>query len=142
MPNLKTEILGLEVEISYQKDEKNKLLRIINKFNSRIKEFEHASGQVTQSKIIYLAALKAEDYIEEIEQVLQNKSKEEIDYNNYQKIIENLTKEIILLKDSLDKLKEKNSYLEKNNNLNLKKIEKIEKILDRVNNKIINDDEN
>ena len=95
MPTLKTEILGSIIEINYQEAEKEKLERLISKLRERISEFNHNAGQISDSKIIFLAALKAEDQLEEIENLLEKKDKEKKISNDQKNIINNLTKEII-----------------------------------------------
>ena len=54
MPILKTEILGSIIEIDYQEAEKEKLLKIIKRFNSRISEFKEVYNKISDSKIIFL----------------------------------------------------------------------------------------
>ena len=73
MPTLKTEILGSIIEINYQKAEKEKLIRLIDRLSRRISEFNHNIGKISDSRIIFLAALKAEDQLEEIEYLLEKK---------------------------------------------------------------------
>ena len=63
MPILKTEVLGSLIEINYLEGEKDKLQRIILQFNNRISEFNKFKGKISDSKILFLAALKAEDKI-------------------------------------------------------------------------------
>ena len=63
MPTLKTEILGSAVEINYEEAEKDKLIKIIEKFNERLSDLKHLQGKVTDNKILFLAALKAEDQV-------------------------------------------------------------------------------
>ncbi len=63
MPTLKTEILGSFIEINYDNAEKNKLKKIIEKFNNRLLDFKNLEGKVSDNKILFLAALKAEDEI-------------------------------------------------------------------------------
>ena len=57
MPTLKTEILGSIIEINYHEAEKEKLERLISKLRGRISEFNHNIGQISDSKIIFLASL-------------------------------------------------------------------------------------
>ena len=63
MPTLKTEILGSPIEINYEESEKDKLIKIIEKFNDRLLDFENLRGKISDKKILILAALKAEDQI-------------------------------------------------------------------------------
>ena len=54
MPTLKTEILGSFIEINYDNAEKNKLKKIIEKFNNRLLDFKNLEGKVSDNKILFL----------------------------------------------------------------------------------------
>jgi DNA repair exonuclease SbcCD ATPase subunit len=137
MPTLKTEILGSIIEIHYQEAEKEKLERLISKLRGRISEFNHNIGQISDSKIIFLAALKAEDHLEEIENLLEKKDKEKKISNDQKNIINNLTKEIISLKDQISKLESHKSSYEEIDFKTLKNINTIEDHLDKILHKIL-----
>ena len=137
MPTLKTEILGSIIEINYQEAEKEKLERLISKLSRRISEFNHNIGQISDSKIIFLAALKAEDYLEEIENLLEKKDKEKKINDDQKNIINNLTKEIISLKDQISKLESHKSSYEEIDFKTLKNINTIEDHLDKILHKIL-----
>ena len=137
MPTLKTEILGSIIEINYQEAEKEKLERLISKLKGRISEFNHNIGQISDSKIIFLAALKAEDHLEEIENLLEKKDKEKKISNDQKNIINNLTKEIISLKDQISKLESHKSSYEEIDFKTLKNINTIEDHLDKILHKIL-----
>ena len=137
MPTLKTEILGSIIEINYQEAEKEKLERLISKLSRRISEFNHNIGQISDSKIIFLAALKAEDHLEEIEKLLEKKDKEKKISNDQKNIINNLTKEIISLKDQISKLESHKSSYEEIDFKTLKNINTIEDHLDKILHKIL-----
>ena len=136
MPTLKTEILGSIIEINYQEAEKEKLERLISKLSRRISEFNHNIGQISDSKIIFLAALKAEDHLEEIENLLEKKDKEKKINDDQKNIINNLTKEIISLKDQISKLESHKSSYEEIDFKTLKNINTIEDHLDKILHKI------
>jgi len=143
MPILKTDILGSVIEINFQEKEKKKLHRIINKFKARLGEFKDLEGKVTGSKIIFLSALKAEDEIEELQELLKNKEKLELSREDQLYKLNNLNKEIIELKDKIAELNNNNSFLENANSSAIAAIEKIEEKLEEINKKILskNDDE-
>ena len=110
MPTLKTEILGSLIEINYEKSEKDKLIKIIEKFNDRLLDFENLRGKISDKKILILAALKAEDQI--IDKTLTKEKEEEIINNKKKAInINNITQEIIQLKDIKNKLNIENNEL-------------------------------
>ena len=104
MPILKTEILGLKIEINYEKKEYEKLLNLITKFKERLNEFPN-DGKTKNYSIIILAALKVEDKLQEM-QNLFNKTKINNNTIVEQKLNnEKLKKEIIQLKDELNNIK-------------------------------------
>ena len=90
MPILKTEILGIELEISYEKNDYDKLNHLIAKFKKRLSQFPN-DGRASSNQILFLAALKTEDELETM--------KKQIDVE--------ANKEIILLKKELEKITKK-----------------------------------
>tara|TARA_B100000686_G_C16050620_1_gene599755 strand:- start:16 stop:417 length:402 start_codon:yes stop_codon:yes gene_type:complete len=124
MPILKTQILGSIVEINYATNEKERLLYIIEKFNQRLKEFKNLEGQVSDKKIIYLAALKIENELKENQ---GNISKDE--NRSY------LAKENIELKDKINQLE---SEIDEIKNVNLRSANEIDKLETNLNNLIKN----
>tara|TARA_Y100000590_G_C15711503_1_gene1010443 strand:+ start:1919 stop:2320 length:402 start_codon:yes stop_codon:yes gene_type:complete len=124
MPILKTQILGSIVEINYTTNEKERLLYIIEKFNQRLKEFKNLEGQVSDKKIIYLAALKIENELKENQ---GNISKDE--NRSY------LAKENIELKDKINQLE---SEIDEIKNVNLRSVNEIDKLETNLNNLIKN----
>lgn len=109
MPNIKTEILGSLIELEYKEEEKDKLLLVINKFKDRLEELKHLEGKISDKKILFIAALKAEDAA----------------------VSSALVSESIKLKDENDKLKNIQQ-------ISLKEIDKIEKKINQLFKKIIN----
>ena len=75
MPILETNILGSRMEISYQEDEKEKLIHLIEQFKLRLSELENLKVRFADNKIMLLAAIKAEDNIYELKQISQNLKK-------------------------------------------------------------------
>ena len=63
MPILKTEILGTNIEINYEKNEYDKLNNLIEKFKLRLSQFPN-DGRASSNQILFLAALKTEDELE------------------------------------------------------------------------------
>ena len=53
MPILKTNILGSEIEINFQNDEKKRLYKLINVFKERLGEFNNLKGKYTDNKIYH-----------------------------------------------------------------------------------------
>ena len=119
MPILKTEILGIELEISYEKNDYDKLNHLIEKFKKRLSLFPN-DGRASSNQILFLAALKTEDELETM--------KKQIDAE--------ANKEIILLKKELEKIKSSSiSSIQDNTSaiIEIKELEKITKLIqDRI----------
>ena len=136
MPTLKTEILGSPIEINYEESEKDKLLKIIEKFNDRLLDFDNLRGKISDKKILILAALKAEDQI--IEKNLTKEKEEEIINNKKKEInINDITQEIIQLKDIESKLSDENSKLKNLITKAFSELDKMEKNIIDLTDKII-----
>ena len=136
MPTLKTEILGSLIEINYEESEKDKLRKIIEKFNDRLLDFENLRGKISDKKILILAALKAEDQI--IDQTLTKEKEEEI-INKQKKAvnINDITQEIIQLKDIKNKLSIENNDLKNLISKAFDELDKIEKNIINLTDQII-----
>ena len=136
MPTLKTEILGSPIEINYQESEKDKLIKIIEKFNNRLLDFENLRGKISDKKILILAALKAEDQI--IDKSLTKEKETEIINNKKKEInINDITQEIIQLKDTESKLNIENSKLKNLISKAFSELDKMEKNIIDLTDKII-----
>ena len=134
MPVLKTEILGTDIEINYEKNEYDKLNNLIEKFKIRLSQFPN-DGRASSNQILFLAALKTEDELETMEKKI-NVDANEKDLQNKNIIIENLNKEIILLKKELEKIQSSNISHIQDNTAVLDKIKELGKktklIQDRI----------
>ena len=136
MPTLKTEILGSPIEISYEESEKDKLIKIVEKFNDRLLDFENLRGKISDKKILILAALKAEDQI--IDSSLTKKKETDITNNQKKTInINDITQKIIQLKDTERKLNIENSELKNLISKAFSELDKMEKNIIDLTDKII-----
>ena len=136
MPTLKTEILGSPIEINYEESEKDKLIKIVERFNDRLLDFDNLRGKISDKKILILAALKAEDQI--IEKNLTKEKEEEIINNKKKEInINDITQEIIQLKDIESKLSDENSKLKNLITKAFSELDKMEKNIIDLTDKII-----
>ncbi|SVD58242.1 uncharacterized protein METZ01_LOCUS411096 [marine metagenome] len=137
MPILKTEILGSQIEINYEASERDKLQRLISNFKHRLNEFPNKDGRISNNTILFLAALKVEDQLEEIKSLV-DKHKE---YNNktikQKKIIERMSKEIVFLKDKVNELNTFNLSKESRNSHVMEEITKLENMLQIIQKKIL-----
>ena len=125
MPILETEIFGSKIEINYRTGEKEKLIELIDRFKKRLLEFKDLQGKVTDNKLLFLAALKAEDYIFDLNEKFLLQNKEKIVSKNLILDLDNKIKEIINLKDNILILNKENKRLK---NLNEKALEEIDKV--------------
>ena len=136
MPILKSEILGSRIEINYEDNDKEKLLRLIKKFKKRLNEFPN-NGKSSNQLIILLAALKLEDLHEENEEIL-NKFEEKINIIFKQtENIKNLKNEIISVKDELKDLEKINFNSHKEYEFSIKEISDLKNNIDSIKKKII-----
>ena len=119
MPILKTEILGIELEISYEKNDYDKLNHLIAKFKKRLSQFPN-DGRASSNQILFLAALKIEDELETI--------KKQIDLET--------NKEIILLKKELEKIKLTSISSIKDISPGIVGIKEVEKITKKIQDRI------
>ena len=136
MPKIKTKILGSNIEINFQENERKKLLIIIENFKERIQEFNNFVGKVSDSKIIFLAALKAEDQIKDLQNLINDKNKVINDHKDLLESQKNLNNEITKLKEKNNLLNKKNEELEKIQILAIEKIDLIEKKISNLLNNI------
>ena len=137
MPILKVDILGSNIDINYEEEEKEKLLRLINQFNQRLSEFPK-NVKIHDKTIIFLSALKAEDELEENNKII---SGHKIDQNKTQEQFEmilNLNNEIILLKNKIKELVSHNLVETNNNVMMIDKIKDLELMIGSLQIKIIN----
>ncbi len=134
MPILKTEILGTNIEINYEKNEYDKLNNLIEKFKLRLSQFPN-DGRASSNQILFLAALKTEDELETMKKKI-NLNTNDKSLQNKDLIIENLNKEKILLKKELEKIKSSNISSIQDKSLiadGIKELEKITKVIqDRI----------
>ena len=135
MPIYKTEILGNKIEINYEKNDLEKLTKLINKFKERLNEFPN-KDRINKSTVIFLAALKAEDRLEEIKSLLDNQSNIIDENHNKNLTIEKLNKEIINLNDKLNNLNSSNASEKNNSKKRFNEIEKLDIDLKSIQKKI------
>ena len=136
MPTLKTEILGSPIEINYEESEKDKLIKIIEKFNDRLLDFENLRGKISDKKILILAALKAEDQIVD-RNIMKEKETEIIDNQKKAININDITQEIVKLKDIERKLNIENSKLKNLISKAFSELDKMEKNIIDLTDKIV-----
>lgn len=143
MPILKIEILNSLIEINFEEKEREKLLLLIKNFKNRFNEFHNDDNQkIKDNTIIFLAALKAEDELEEIKNLVKKNNQDKNKISEQKKIIGGLSREIVLLRD---KVNESNSHClskDKSNLLAMEEISKLEVMLKLIQKKILSNNDN
>jgi hypothetical protein len=130
MPDLEVKIFNQKINLSYQENEKQRLIIAVEKLNKSWNKFSDLHGKVSDFKIITLISLELQDSIADIE-ALKNKISES------DNIVEMLKKGIEVknkeLKDKLETIKKLELELNKNN----KEISMIEYILDELHQELL-----
>ena len=137
MPTLKTKIFNSAIDINYQEGDKNKLLQLIENLNIRLKKYHHLNGKVSDSKIIILAALAAEDDLMEEKKIITEQRSISNNLNAKELQIEKLSSEIISLKDKIHHLE---SILDERKNRDFsiaKEIDEINNLIENLNNSML-----
>tara|TARA_Y100000590_G_C14965305_1_gene730294 strand:+ start:100 stop:468 length:369 start_codon:yes stop_codon:yes gene_type:complete len=117
MPTLKTKIFNSEIDIKYETKDKEKLLQLIAHLKLSIEKYLHLSGKASDNKIIILAAIAAQDEL------------------NEQKILQ--SKEILTLKDRIFELENQLNKLKIKDNKIQNEIDTINEKLETFNNSIL-----
>ena len=138
MPILKTDILGTLIEINYEEVEKVKLVKLINKFKQRLSEFV-PNGKINNNAILFLAALKLEDELEENKKILLKNNLDKNIIDDQAKEIIKLNNQIIYLKNEAEEIKSKNVGENYNNLLILEEVQNLEKLTKFIQEKIKNE---
>ena len=138
MPILKTDILGTLIEINYEEVEKVKLIKLINKFKQRLSEFV-PNGKINNNAILFLAALKLEDELEENKKILLKNNLDKNIIDDQAKEIIKLNNQIIYLKNEAEEIKSKNVGENYNNLLILEEVQNLEKLTKFIQEKIKNE---
>lgn len=138
MPILKTEILDSLIEINFEENEREKLIFLIKNFKKRFKEFQNDNNyKIKDNTIIFLAALKAEDELEEIKSLVEKNNQDKNQILKQKITIEKLSREIVLLRDKMNESNSHNLSKEKNNSLIMEEISKLEVKLKSIQKKIL-----
>jgi len=137
MPILKTEILGSKIDISYEKSEYLKLIKLLESLKARLNYFPN-KGNVNKISIIILAALKMEDQILELNNLSYKISEKNNQVDEQNEIIKKLKSERNLLDREIQELKKINISESNNNLIFLEQIDNLHDSLNLINYKIKN----
>ena len=114
MPNIKLKILNKDINLSYELQEKEKLIESTTSINKKLEEYNNLIGKVSDHKILSILAIKLEAELLELKKennhfLKKIKNKEDVNKENI------LNKETIYnLKKELRKQEEENKILIKN----------------------------
>ena len=114
MPNIKFKILNKDINLSYESQEKEKLIESTTSINKKLEEYDNLIGKVSDHKILSILAIKLEAELLELKKennhfLKKIKNKEDVNKENI------LNKETIYnLKKELRKQEEENEILIKN----------------------------
>ena len=131
MTILKTKILNSSIDINYEEKDKDKLLKLIENFNIRLKKYNNLKGMVKDSNIIILTALEIVDDLTEQKKIISDRISISNDLNVKELQIEKLSSEIIRLKDKIHLLESK---LEEKNKMDFQIEDEINDISEQIKN--------
>jgi cell division protein ZapA (FtsZ GTPase activity inhibitor) len=135
MAILKIEILGSQIQINYEINEREKLINLIENFKKRLSDFPN-NERISNNTIIFLAALKVEDQLAELK-IVADKSTANIEKINKQVVtINKLNNEVTLLQDQLKELNLSNIYEKNISSKALEALDRFEKKLESIQKKI------
>ena len=114
MPNIKFKILNKDINLSYESQEKEKLIESTTSINKKLEEYNNLIGKVSDHKILSILAIKLEAELLELKKennhfLKKIKNKEDVNKENILNI-----KKIYNLKKELRKQEEENKILIKN----------------------------
>ena len=118
MPNIKFKILNKDINLSYESQEKEKLIESTTSINKKLEEYNNLIGKVSDHKILSILAIKLEAELLELKK----------ENNHFLKKIKNkedINKENILNKETIYNLKKELRKQEIENEILIKNIDKI-----------------
>ena len=123
MPNLEIMIFNQKLKLSYQDNEKHRLIKAVEILNKRWNKLSNLHGKVSDFKIVTLISLELQDLVENFETLkLKNKNSGE----NIQNLKNELSKSIETKRKFDQEIKQKND-----------EISKIEAALDDINDELL-----
>tara|TARA_Y100001970_G_C14248037_1_gene869695 strand:- start:464 stop:889 length:426 start_codon:yes stop_codon:yes gene_type:complete len=130
MPNLEVIIFNQRLKLSYQENEKQRILIAVEKLNKKWQNFSNLHGKVSDLKIATLISLELQDLIDD-KNKLNNKNKLK------ERNIESLKKEIEYKKKESEENIENIKKLKIELNDKNKELNKLDSILDDFHNELI-----
>ena len=118
MPNIKFKILNKDINLSYESQEKEKLIESTTSINKKLEEYNNLIGKVSDHKILSILAIKLEAELLELKK----------ENNHFLKKIKNkedVNKEDILNKETIYNLKKELRKQEEENKILIRNIDNI-----------------
>ena len=118
MPNIKFKILNKDINLSYESQEKEKLIESTTSINKKLEEYDNLIGKVSDHKILSILAIKLEAELLELKK----------ENNHFLKKIKNkedINKENIINKETIYNLKKKLRKQEEENKILIKNMDNI-----------------
>lgn len=129
MPIFKTKIFNQIIDLNYQEEDKSKLLNIVDNLNEHWIKYDNLKGKVSDIKILILLTIELQDALLDLNNKSNKSNNENLNLNSKNTEIKNLTKELILHKDKINKLEAEL----KNSNIEFKEVNEI---LDDINSEL------
>ena len=123
MPDLEIKVFNQSLKLSYQENEKERLINAIDLLNQSWNKFSNLQGKVSDQKIITLISLELQDSIRDYEDKLKLQIKN----------IDLVKQEIIEKNNDLQNTIEKINQLKLEIEIKDKEILKTESVLDEIN---------
>ena len=130
MPDLEVTIFNHKIKLSYQENEKARLINAVEILNENWKKVSHLHGKVSDIKIITLISLELQDSLANLNSLKDNLKTKELKIELLQKEIEKKNSEI---KKSLKNINKFELELAKQND----ELLKIENIVDDFNDDLL-----
>ena len=128
MPHLEITIFNQKLKLSYQENEKERLIKAIDTLNKSWNKYSNLNGKVSDLKIITLMSLELQDSIDDY------KSKSDMNKNNLSVLKKELDQKSIELKEKKEKIYKLELEMENINN----ETSKIESVLNELHNELLN----
>jgi len=130
MPDIEVTIFNQKLKLSYQENEKQRLMNAVEVLNKNWNKFSDLHGKVSDLKIITLITLELQDSIEDVKALKNKLNLQELNVESLKKEIEVKNNEF---ENSLETINKFKSEIESKN----EEISKIENLLDEIHEELL-----
>ena len=130
MPDIEVTIFNQKLKLSYQENEKQRLMNAVEVLNKNWSRFSDLHGKVSDLKIITLITLELQDSIEDVKALKNKLNLQELNVESLKKEIEVKNNEF---EDSLETINKFKSEIDSKN----EEISKIENLLDEIHKELL-----